>query len=214
LIRTVTPAPQRALFALAALAGVIVLVLGAAHAGEPEAGRLDGWVPLAEGRWFTVAMAFDRIGDPRPAAVLLALLAAGCLVGGSRRLAVLAVAGPAVAVGATMVLKPIVGRTIHGLDNLAYPSGHTALGTAVGFVLALLLFGGPGRSAAAPVLTAAVAAGTAMGWAQVALGSHYETDAVGGICVALAVLPAVAWLVDQRLSQLWTGRLAAVARSG
>lgn len=204
---------------LAALAGVVVLVLGAAHAGEPEAGRLDGWVPLAEGRWLTVAMAFDRTGDPRPAAVLLALLAAGCLVGGSRRLAVLAVAGPAVAVGATMVLKPIVDRTIHGLDNLAYPSGHTALGTAVGFVLALLLFGGPGHhrtaaGAAAPVLTAAVAAGTAMGWAQVALGSHYETDAVGGICVALAVLPAVAWLVDQRPSPLRTGRLAALARSG
>jgi undecaprenyl-diphosphatase len=47
------------------------------------------------------------------------------------------------------------------------------------------------------VLAAALAAGAAMGWAQVALGAHYPTDVLGGWCTALAVTPATAWLVDR-----------------
>ncbi len=196
---------------LALTAAAVVLVLGVTHAGDAEAGRLDGWVPLAEGRWFTLATAFDWLGHPGPAAVLLALLAAAALVSGSRRLAILAIAGPAAAVGATMAVKPLVGRTIHGLDNLAFPSGHTALGAAVGFVIALLLVRGSAQVVAAAGL--AVLAGMAMGWAQVALGSHYETDAVGGIATALAVLPAVAWSIDRLAAGSLTRRLETARQS-
>ncbi|MGW2546542.1 phosphatase PAP2 family protein, partial [Kitasatospora sp. NPDC001574] len=55
-----------------------------------------------------------------------------------------------------------------------------------------------GRTAATLlVLAAALVAGAAMGWAQVALGAHYPTDALGGWCTALAVVPATAWAVDR-----------------
>jgi undecaprenyl-diphosphatase len=51
------------------------------------------------------------------------------------------------------------------------------------------------------VLAAALVAGAAMGWAEVALGAHYPTDALGGWCTALAVTPATAWLVDRTADQ-------------
>lgn len=47
------------------------------------------------------------------------------------------------------------------------------------------------------MLGASLVAGAAMGWAQVALGAHYPTDALGGWCTALAVTPAAARLVDR-----------------
>ena len=36
-----------------------------------------------------------------------------------------------------------------------------------------------------------------MAWSQIALSTHYPTDTLGGFCAALAVVPAVAWLVDR-----------------
>jgi undecaprenyl-diphosphatase len=62
---------------------------------------------------------------------------------------------------------------------------------------------GLGRTAGTSlVLTAALAVGAAMGWAQVGLGAHYPTDALGGWCTALAVVPATAWLVDRTADRL------------
>jgi undecaprenyl-diphosphatase len=46
-----------------------------------------------------------------------------------------------------------------------------------------------------------------LGWAEVALGAHYPTDALGGWCTALAVIPATAWLVD-RTADLLVDRTA------
>ncbi|EGX56013.1 hypothetical protein SZN_30037, partial [Streptomyces zinciresistens K42] len=56
------------------------------------------------------------------------------------------------------------------------------------------------------VLGAALAAGGAMGWAQVALGAHYPTDVLGGWCTALAVTPAGARLVDRAAGARRRGR--------
>jgi undecaprenyl-diphosphatase len=50
-----------------------------------------------------------------------------------------------------------------------------------------------------------------MGWAQVTLGAHYPTDALGGWCTALAVVPATAWLVD-RTADRWSDRPADAGR--
>jgi undecaprenyl-diphosphatase len=55
------------------------------------------------------------------------------------------------------------------------------------------------------VLGASLVAGAAMGWAQVALGAHYPTDALGGWCTALAVTPPAARVVDLLADRL-TGR--------
>jgi undecaprenyl-diphosphatase len=125
-----------------------------------------------------------------------AQLAAVCHVEGP----VLVVAGAGMSVGTARLLKHLVGRTIHGDGNLSYPSGHTAFLTAFALVVALLATGrlGLGRTAGTSlVFAAALVAGGAMGWAQVALGAHYPTDVLGGWCTALAVIPATAWLVDR-----------------
>ncbi|MFD6168693.1 phosphatase PAP2 family protein [Streptomyces coeruleorubidus] len=201
----VLPSPLRAgLGLIAALAALVVVALGVLYAGHDEPGRVDRWVirPTADSvrpPWRRVALATDFLGEPVGAAVLVVAAVAGCLLLRRPRAAVFIVAGAALAVGTTKALKPVVGRTIHDA-HLSYPSGHTAFLTALALMVALLAAGrlGLGRTAGTSlVLAAALVAGAAMGWAQVALGAHYPTDVLGGWCTALAVIPATAWLVDR-----------------
>jgi membrane-associated phospholipid phosphatase len=184
------------------LAALVVAALGGLYSAGVTLGSFDGQaLPLAALRppWLGVAWTINFTGGPVGAAALLTALVVGCLLLRRPRTAVLAVAGPGAAVAATRLLKPVVGRTIHG-DWLAYPSGHTALATAVAVVLALLIIDllRPARPAATLlVLTAAGTAGAAMGWAQTVLSYHYATDTVGGFCTALAIVPAAAWSIDR-----------------
>ncbi|WP_190124178.1 phosphatase PAP2 family protein [Streptomyces inusitatus] len=186
-----------------ALAALTVVVLGVRYAGQGRPGAVDTWVQSAAGgdrpRWRRLALATDFLGEPLGAAVLVAAVVTGCLLLRRPRAAVLVVAGAGLSVGATKLIKPLAGRTIHD-GHLSYPSGHTAFLTALALMVALLVAGrlGLGRTGGALlVLGAALAAGAAMGWAQIALGAHYPTDALGGWCTALAVAPATAWLVDR-----------------
>jgi membrane-associated phospholipid phosphatase len=140
----------------------------------------------------------DYGGEPVGAALLVAAVLTACLLLGHRRAAVLTMAAAGSTVAVTTVLKPVVGRTIHG-GYLSFPSGHTALATALAFVAALLavgVLGVDGPQGVLVVLATATVAGVAMAWAEVALGAHYPTDAIGGFATALAVVPATAWLVD------------------
>lgn len=202
---TALPSALRApLGPTAALAALVVLVLGILYAGDSGPGAVDARIQSAvDGAgppWRHVALATDFLGEPVGAAVLVGAAVTGCLLLRSPRAAVLVVAGPGLTVGTTTLLKSLVGRTIHGDDNLSYPSGHTAFLTAFVLVVALLVTGRRGRGGPAGtslVLAAALVAGAAMGWAQVALGAHYPTDALGGWCTALAVTPATAWLADR-----------------
>ncbi len=189
---------------MAALAAVTVVVVGVLYAGDSEPGRVDAriWAAVdgVGAPWRHVALATDYLGEPVGAATLVVATVTGCLLLGRRRSAVLVVAGATMTVGTATLLKHLVGRTIHGDDNLSYPSGHTAFLTALALVVALLATGrlGLGRTAGTLlVLAAALVAGAAMGWAQVVLGAHYPTDVLGGWCTALAVTPATAWLVDR-----------------
>ncbi|WP_406480330.1 phosphatase PAP2 family protein [Streptomyces sp. NBC_01615] len=204
--RAVLPPSLRAWLGLvAALATLVVVVLGVLYAGHSEPGRVDRWIiqPTADSvrpPWRQVALVMDFLGEPVGSATLVVVTVAGCLLLRSPRAAVLLVAGVGMAVGTATLLKHLVGRTIHGAGNLSYPSGHTAFLTALALVVALLAAGrlGLGRTAGTSlVLAAALVAGAAMGWAQVALGAHYPTDVLGGWCTALAVIPATAWLVDR-----------------
>ncbi|WP_262705731.1 MULTISPECIES: phosphatase PAP2 family protein [Streptomyces] len=195
---------------IAALAALVVGVLGVLYAGHGEPGGVDRWIvePTADSvrpPWRRVALAMDFLGEPAGAATLIVVAVTGCLLLRRPRAAVLVVAGTAMAVGTATLLKHLVGRTIHGDGNLSYPSGHTAFFTALALVVALLATGrfGLGRTAGTSlVLAAALVGGAAMGWAQVALGAHYPTDVLGGWCTALAVIPATAWLVDRMADRL------------
>ncbi|MFF3402855.1 phosphatase PAP2 family protein [Streptomyces sp. NPDC002659] len=190
---------------IAGLAALVVVALGVLYAGHSEPGTVDRWIiqPTADSvgpPWRDVALALDFLGEPAGAAMLVVAAVAGCLLLRRPRAAVLIVAGVGLTVGTATLLKHLVGRTIHGDGNLSYPSGHTAFFTAFALMVALLATGrlGLGRTARLLlVLAAALAAGAAMGWAQVALGAHYPTDVLGGWCTALAVIPATAWLVDR-----------------
>ncbi|MEU7702188.1 phosphatase PAP2 family protein [Streptomyces sp. NPDC015492] len=201
----VLPPPIRpVLLPVATAAALLVLALGLRYADAARPGRLDVRILAAvEGtgtRTRHLALAVDFLGEPLGAAALIAAVVAGCLLLRRPRAAVLVVAGVGAAVVATRVLKHLVGRTINGDGNLSYPSGHTAFLTALALVAVLLATGrsGLGRAAGTTlVLLAALAAGAAMGWAQVVLSAHYPTDALGGWFTALAVVPATAWTVDR-----------------
>ncbi|MFD9791141.1 phosphatase PAP2 family protein [Streptomyces sp. NPDC059070] len=200
--------PQRLrawLAPVAVLAALVVAALGIGYADHHEYGTVDRWFiqPTTDPvrpPWRRVALVLDFLGEPAGSALVVAAVVTGCLLLRRPRAAVLAVAGSGVAVATATLLKHVVGRTIHGDGNLSYPSGHTAFATALALVVALLATDrlGLGRTAGvALVLVAALAAGAAMGWAQVVLGAHYPTDALGGWCTALAVVPATGWLVDR-----------------
>ncbi|MFE0641888.1 phosphatase PAP2 family protein [Streptomyces sp. NPDC058877] len=203
-VRAVLPPSLRApLGGTAVLAALVVGVLGILYAGDSGPAPVDAriWAAVEDAgpRWRHAARAVDFLGEPLGAAVLVAVVVAGCLSLRRPRAAALVAAGPAAAVATTTLLKPLVGRTIHG-EHLSYPSGHTAFLTALALVTALLMTGrlAPGRPAGTVlVLAPALLAGATMGWAQVLLGAHYPTDVLGGGCTALAVVPVTAWLVDR-----------------
>ncbi|WP_410607011.1 phosphatase PAP2 family protein [Amycolatopsis sp. lyj-109] len=192
----------------AALATAVLVALGILHFHDSGLTGIDAaLLPSIYGvepPWRYVALVFDFGGEPVGSVILIALLSGVCWLVRRLRTAVLTVAGVVVTVAATTVLKPVVGRTIHG-EFLSYPSGHTALATALALVIALLLTErfGLGRAAGmALVLGLALVAGVAMGWAEVALGAHYPTDALGGFCAALAAVPATARVLDRVADRL------------
>ncbi|MFF8955321.1 phosphatase PAP2 family protein [Streptomyces sp. NPDC014894] len=201
-----------ALAPVAFLAALTAVVLGVLYAGHSRPAGADARIQAAvdgvSPRWRSAALATDFLGEPAGAAALVVAAAAGCLLLRRPRAAALAVVGTGLAVGTTKLAKPLVGRTIHG-EHLSYPSGHTAFLTALALAVALLAVGrlGLGRTAGASlVLLAALVAGAAMGWAQLALGAHYPTDVLGGWCAALAVVPATGWLIDKAADAARPGR--------
>jgi membrane-associated phospholipid phosphatase len=203
------PAPLRRPTALAAtLAAAVAIALGALYSGRSTPSLVDDRVQSAVDAVRVVprrcALLIDSLGDPRVAAILVAVLATLCLILQRRRLAVVAVVGPTATGVATTVSKPIVGRTIHG-DFLSYPSGHAAVVTALAFVVALLITDLTRTRRPARVLLViggAAAGGAVMAWDQILLGAHYFTDTIGGFCTALAILTATAWLVDRMSAAL------------
>ncbi|MFJ5832836.1 phosphatase PAP2 family protein [Streptomyces sp. NPDC093089] len=188
----------------AGLAALVLAVLGIVFAGDsgPTEADVRVWAALGEtGQpWWDVADAVDLLGEPVGAALLVAGTAAGCLLVRRPRAAVLVVAAVGASVAVARLLKSVVGRTIHGPENLSFPSGHTAFLTAFALAVVLVATGrlGLGRAAGTALAVAAgLVAGGVMGWAQVVTGAHYPTDVVGGWCTAMAVVPVTARLVHR-----------------
>ncbi|MGH3938385.1 MAG: phosphatase PAP2 family protein [Pseudonocardiaceae bacterium] len=198
------PPPLRVPIAVVAiLAGLVLTVIAVHYAGNATPGQLDTWAQSVVAQWWPApgsgALLIDFVGEPLGVVMLVALLTAVNLALGRRRLAVLVVAGLGVTGVVTTVLKPVVGRTIHG-EFLSYPSGHTATATVFALVVMLLLvdlFNARRLTAVLLILSGAGAAGAGMALTQIALGSHYPTDTIGGFCAAMVVFPATAYLVDR-----------------
>ncbi|MPY82666.1 MAG: phosphatase PAP2 family protein [Actinophytocola sp.] len=200
---------RRPFFVLGVLALLGFGVLALRYAGTGTPGRVDRWTLDAMGGTIftpsparTVALVIDRAGEPDGAVALVGVLVVACLLARRWRLAVLALAGPGLAVLASTALKPLVGRTV-ATGELAFPSGHTAFLTAVALVAGLLIVAALrlGRDIGLLVVLGSVAvAGAAMSWAQTVLFSHYPTDTLGGFLLALAVVPSLARVIDRDFS--------------
>jgi membrane-associated phospholipid phosphatase len=168
-----------------ALAGAAAMVgLGLVVGGGPTAA--DTWVA-------------ERIGGPSPlldtlsltthpvAVIAIITVIVGLTAREHPRVALLAVAGPAVAVTLnTLVLKPLFGRVIedHAGDYAgnyyAYPSGHTASLVAVLAVPVIVA----GARWVAVVVPLVVIAGVAI----VGMGYHHATDVLGAALWSAAVV--------------------------
>lgn len=181
------------------------VVLGALFSGQTTGSRVDRWaaarLELPTGSApvrYPLSLLLQGLADPVPASFFVVALVIACLWRGYGRLAVVAVVATFVTDLSVIIAKHIVGRTIHG-GSLTYPSTHAAHSAVVAMVSALLVANlaqsGP-RVSVLLVLGAALAAATVMGWSLVAGSVHYATDVVGGISVALFVLPTVACGAD------------------
>ena len=185
------------------LAALVATALGVHFSGDIAAGGADRWAQTAVESLLPQpgagALLIDLVGEPLVTVVLAGLPAVACLALGRRRLAVVVVAGTGLTGVVTTVLKPVIGRTIHG-GYLAYPSGHTAAATVLALVVTLLVVDLL-RAGRLPgvllILAGAGAAGAMMAWSQVALGAHYPTDTIGGFCTAMAIVPATVLVVDR-----------------
>jgi membrane-associated phospholipid phosphatase len=117
-------------------------------------------------------------------------------------LAVLAALGPAVAVVITKyVLKPHIGRRLtFGTFSVrgVFPSGHETAVSATAIVLLVVACQVPMRRRTRGVIVAVLAVWTTL--AAVGLVRnfwHYATDTIGALCVSVAVVPALALLIDR-----------------
>jgi membrane-associated phospholipid phosphatase len=201
------PRPVRVpLAVVSVLAAAVVLVLGLMFGGESTGTAFDEvaranliWLPSP---WFQIAQVIDFSAELVGGVLVLGTLVLVFWHTGYRRAAVLAVVGTGLSVAATVVLKPLVGRTIND-GFLSFPSGHTATATSLTLVVALVL---GQRRAARTMLLITVPAAVAMAWSQIVLNTHYATDTVGGFCTALAVVPPTAWVVDKVADRVSSAR--------
>ncbi|GJF07471.1 membrane protein [Pseudonocardia sp. D17] len=201
--RAALPTPlRRPLAVLAAVCGVLVVAQAVLYAGTSAPGTADAavtaWVQEQVPMSYPVAFAIDAVGMPWVASGLAAVVALACLLTGRRRGALLACLGPALAVAVTSALKPLMDRTIHG-DNLAFPSGHTAVATAIG-ATAFIALAGATRLRPATALAVAVGGtvvcGAVMAVSQVFLTAHYPSDTLGGFAIAVCAVVVTGWGVD------------------
>ncbi|MEP7379990.1 MAG: phosphatase PAP2 family protein, partial [Chloroflexota bacterium] len=80
---------------------------------------------------------------------------------------------------------------LFGADSLSFPSGHVVRAVALAAALAWVLV--PPGLRFRLALAAAAIAGIVMGFARVALGVHWPTDALGGALLGLASFALSAW---------------------
>jgi undecaprenyl-diphosphatase len=180
---------------------LIILALGLTYHDTSSAAPIDARIASVIAERVapdqSIAHFIVRLGDPLSIATIVFILMMCALFLKRPRAAILAVIGPS-ACGATIeLMKPLVGRTYHGV--LTFPSGHTtgitAVATvaavmAVSFTRARLLMAS--TMAAAGVLIVAIV----MALALLAQHLHYPTDTFGGFLTAVVIVLAGAFCID------------------
>jgi membrane-associated phospholipid phosphatase len=186
---------------LLAACAILVAVLGVLFAHQDTANGLDRAVDAPLVTAFRghsdLADLFAFPGTTIPAVVLSTAMIVACLLARRINGAVLAAMAVPAAVGLTDgLLKPWVHRSY--LDQIAYPSGHTASTSALAAsaIVLLLASGRPPRwlrmlvLAATSLLTVSVVVGV------IGMPYHYFTDTVAGAAVGIGTVCALALLLD------------------
>ena len=199
-----SPAGRRAAALVLAACVAVTVALALAFAHQRRAGRLDAAVDArirsGLGRHPGALHLLASLGGLAWVTVLTAALVLACLATRRWRGAVLAgVAVPAAMALTEFVLKPLVGRTIHGYAS--FPSGHATAMFALAATATVLLAGPlrprlPGAVRLLLILGAVLIA-AAVPAAMVALGYHYFTDTVAGTAVGVGVVLLTALLIDR-----------------
>jgi membrane-associated phospholipid phosphatase len=188
---------------IAVVAAVATAALGVRYARTRTPGRLDRHIDdeikrRLAGHSHLLVRVID-LADPASIIVICALLCALFLLLNQRRLAVLAVFGPALAgCLVDLVLKPLFDR--HLGSSLSFPSGHTAATASLALVVIIAMIG-PSRLPWPavlrwPIAAAATASVPIIAVSLVAGGYHYATDTIGGLFIAIACVLSVALLID------------------
>ncbi len=184
------------------LAIIVIAVLGMRYANQDAAGSLDrtldSFIRTHIRQDQPLIRALVILGDPVPATIVVAAVAAAAAVARRWPGVVLTIGGTLAAITITeLFLKPLVMRLHYG--HLSFPSGHSTTVAAVAIATSILLCGAqrPRSLAvrlAVGIVPIVVAACVAVG--LIAEHIHYATDTLAGCCVAVATVLIVALLVD------------------
>ena len=189
--------------AIIAVSVLVTAGLGVHYANQRHPGRvdvsIDGRLQRDLARHRRALDDIITLADPRNVVIVGVALAAVFFWRGRRRLALLSLLGPLVAVGLTdLALKPLINRRFRGL--LSFPSGHTTASVALATVVVVAMLGAshPDWSPVARWLVAAVVAATAISVAIALVGAdyHYATDTIGGAALAIAAVMSCALVID------------------
>lgn len=183
------------------LAITILTVMAIRYADQDMPGRVDRFLDALIRDHFPAdpaTQALAGLGDPAPAAILVAAVALAAAAARRWSGALLTIIGTGAAVALTeLFLKPLIGRLRFG--HLTFPSGHTTAVGAVAVAVVILIGGARWpRSRALRVIgclgAVTLAAGVAL--SLVALRIHYATDTIAGSCVAVVTVLALALVLD------------------
>jgi membrane-associated phospholipid phosphatase len=196
-------ARRRALFAVASVAFLAMVILGVRYSGMRRPGHFDHAIDSRiEAHLAGHPLLLQRLvnfANPASAVAICAVLCVLFLVAGRRRLAWLIIAGPALSgVLVDVVLKPVFDRRFAGA--LSYPSGHTAAAASIALVVVVAMTG-PSRprwpiALRYVVAVVAVVAAGVVAAALIAKGYHYATDTIGGLLAAIAFVLGAGLLID------------------